>query len=278
MTAKLKTVTLGCKVNQYESQSMQSTLRRNGYTLVGEESPADVYIINTCTVTNFSDRKARQLVRKTTRANPEAKVIVTGCYAESAKEVIEQIPEVSLVFGNKEKSDLLDYLDKLPKHGRLPSQCITYGHTFRKGLDPEYDKATDRFRKLFGITHSNNDSGRSSRVNGYTDVRRIPTQKLEEHCKTKLADRASKMATVRLGDEISLPRPRGTEATQGFHAYAKGKKLKPLDLDPGAKDWEAVAYDVSEEAKTKRPGLYYWSKRYLHHHGILKIKGKSTSG
>jgi threonylcarbamoyladenosine tRNA methylthiotransferase MtaB len=116
-------VTLGCKVNQYESQSMQSTLRRNGYTLVGEESPADVYIINTCTVTNFSDRKARQLVRKTTRANPDARVIVTGCYAESAKEVIEEIPEVSLVFGNKEKTNILDYLEDLDLPAPAPASA-----------------------------------------------------------------------------------------------------------------------------------------------------------
>jgi hypothetical protein len=171
--------------------------------------------------------------------------------------------------------DLLAYLGKLPKHGRLPTQCITYAHTFRKGLDPEYDRAADRFQKLFGITHSNNDSGRGSRVNGYTDVRSIPTQKLEEHCKTKLADRAAKMATVSLGDEIRLPRPSGTEATEGFHAYAKGKKLKPADLVPGAKNWETIAYDVSAEAKANRPGLFYWSRRYLHHHGILKIKERT---
>ena len=143
--------------------------------------------------------------------------------------------------------DLLAYLGKLPKHGRLPTQCITYAHTFRKGLDPEYDRAADRFQKLFGITHSNNDSGRGSRVNGYTDVRSIPTSKLEEHCKTKLADRAAKMATVSLGDEIRLPRPSGTEATEGFHAYAKRKGLKPADLVPGAKDWKAIAYEVSEQ-------------------------------
>ena len=171
--------------------------------------------------------------------------------------------------------DLLAKLEKLTKHGKLPTQCITYAVTFRTGLDPAYDKAVDRFQKLFGITRTNDTSGRGSRIDGYTDVRRVPTSKLEEHCKTKLADRAKKMATISLGDEITLPRPRGTEATEGFRAYAKSKKLKPADLAPGAKDWESIAYDVSDEAKADRPGLFYWSKRYLHHHGILKIKERT---
>ena len=171
--------------------------------------------------------------------------------------------------------DLLAKLEKLPKRGKLPSQCITYAHTFRKGLDPAYDKTVDRFQELFGITRSNETSGRGSRIDGYTDVRRVPTPKLEQHCKTKLGDRAKKMATVSLGDEITLPRPRGTEATDGFRAYAKEKKLKPSDLVRGAKDWKSIAYDVSDDAKADNPGLFYWSKRYLHHHGILKIKERT---
>ena len=114
-------VTLGCKVNQYDSQSMQSVMRRNGYTLVPEDSPADVYIINTCTVTNFSDRKARQLIGKTARQNPDAKVLVTGCYAESAKESIEQIPKVARVFGNKEKGDILTFLEDLELSPATPT-------------------------------------------------------------------------------------------------------------------------------------------------------------
>ena len=104
-------VTLGCKVNQYDTQAMQETMLRNGYTVVGENDPADVCIINTCTVTNAADQKARQVIRRAVRRNPDTEILVTGCYAESDREAIEAIPGVSLVFGNREKADLQKYLD-----------------------------------------------------------------------------------------------------------------------------------------------------------------------
>ena len=104
-------ITLGCKVNQYDTQAMQEVMLRNGYTVVGENDPADVCIINTCTVTNAADQKARQVIRRAIRKNPDTEVLVTGCYAESDREAIEAIPGVSLVFGNREKADLQKYLD-----------------------------------------------------------------------------------------------------------------------------------------------------------------------
>ena len=104
-------ITLGCKVNQYDTQAMQEIMLRNGYTVVGENDPADVCIINTCTVTNAADQKARQVIRRAVRKNPDTEVLVTGCYAESDREAIEAIPGVSLVFGNREKADLQKYLD-----------------------------------------------------------------------------------------------------------------------------------------------------------------------
>ena len=103
--------TLGCKVNQYDTQAMQEVMFRNGYTIVGENDSADVCIINTCTVTNAADQKARQIIRRAIRKNPDTEVLVTGCYAESDREAIEAIPGVSLVFGNREKADLQKYLD-----------------------------------------------------------------------------------------------------------------------------------------------------------------------
>ena len=113
-TAKL--ITMGCKANQYDTQSMRETLQRNGYRLVDEEmsgQQTDLYLINTCTVTNVADQKARQAIRKAIRQHPNAKVLVTGCYAESDRAAIEQIPGVTFVFGNREKADFQDYLDIL---------------------------------------------------------------------------------------------------------------------------------------------------------------------
>ena len=114
-TAKL--ITMGCKVNQYDTQSMRETLRRNGYTIVDNETSqqqeTDLYLINTCTVTNTADQKARQVIRRAIRKHPNAKVLVTGCYAESDRAAIEGIPGVTFVFGNREKADFQDYLDIL---------------------------------------------------------------------------------------------------------------------------------------------------------------------
>ena len=109
----VKLITMGCKVNQYDTQSMQETLLHNGYAVVEDTPRADVYLINTCTVTNTADRKARQVIRRALRENPDAKVLVTGCYAESDRGAIEQIPGVTLVFGNREKADFQTYLDAL---------------------------------------------------------------------------------------------------------------------------------------------------------------------
>lgn len=123
-TAKL--ITMGCKVNQYDTQSMRESLVRNGYTVVDEAQPADLYLINTCTVTNAADQKARQAIRKAIRQNPNADVLVTGCYAESDRKAIRKIPGVTFVFGNREKADFQTYLDKL--HAETPLQIQPIQH------------------------------------------------------------------------------------------------------------------------------------------------------
>ncbi len=122
----VKLITMGCKVNQYDTQSMRETLLSNGYTVVDETQPADLYLINTCTVTNAADQKARQTIRKAIRQNPNADVFVTGCYAESDRTAIEQIPGVTFVFGNREKADIQIYLDKLRAKSLLQIEPIQH--------------------------------------------------------------------------------------------------------------------------------------------------------
>ncbi len=100
---KVVLATMGCKVNQYESAALAEDLRRKGFSLVSFRSPADIYIINTCTVTAFSDFQARQLIRRARRANPQAKIIVTGCYAQVAAADIAALDGVNLVVGNDQK-------------------------------------------------------------------------------------------------------------------------------------------------------------------------------
>ena len=102
--------TLGCKVNQYETNGMAQRLM-DKYEVVEPEEKADIYIINTCSVTNMSDRKSRQMIRRAKEMNKDAFVIVVGCYAEVAKEEIEKIDEVDLVLGNHQKANIDKYIE-----------------------------------------------------------------------------------------------------------------------------------------------------------------------
>lgn len=107
-TAAFKT--LGCKLNQYESEGMREALEGAGYRAVAFEDHADVYLVNTCTVTGKSDRDARRLVRQAIRRNPTAQVVVAGCYSQRNPQVFSDIPGVTLVIGNEEKGRLLELL------------------------------------------------------------------------------------------------------------------------------------------------------------------------
>ena len=98
--------TLGCKVNHYETEAIKEAFVSRGAEITGEEDFADVYIINTCTVTNIADRKSRQFIRRAKRVNPEALIAVTGCYAQVASDEVAAMPEVDLVVGNGRKSEI----------------------------------------------------------------------------------------------------------------------------------------------------------------------------
>ena len=98
--------TLGCKVNHYETEAIKEAFVSRGAEIVGEEDPADVYVINTCTVTNIADRKSRQFIRRAKKTNPDAVIVVTGCYAQVAAEDVAAMPEVDLVMGNNRKSEI----------------------------------------------------------------------------------------------------------------------------------------------------------------------------
>ena len=98
--------TLGCKVNHYETEAIKEAFVSRGAEIAGEDEYADVYIINTCTVTNIADRKSRQFIRRAKRLNPDAVIAVTGCYAQVAADEIAEMPEVDLIVGNGRKSEI----------------------------------------------------------------------------------------------------------------------------------------------------------------------------
>ncbi|MEE4255150.1 MAG: tRNA (N(6)-L-threonylcarbamoyladenosine(37)-C(2))-methylthiotransferase MtaB, partial [Desulfuromusa sp.] len=110
MSTSVSIVTLGCKTNQFESAAMAEQLQQAGYQQVAFDAGADLVIVNTCTVTAATDSQSRKLIRRARRLNSEARIVVTGCYAQIDPHSLNQLPGVSLVIGNNEKSQLLEYL------------------------------------------------------------------------------------------------------------------------------------------------------------------------
>jgi len=105
--------TLGCKVNQYETAEIEAGLVARGFTIVPFNDEADIYIINTCTVTHRTDYQSRQLIRRAHRANPSAVIVATGCYAQTAPERLAELPGVTLVVGTEAKGDIPRMLEEM---------------------------------------------------------------------------------------------------------------------------------------------------------------------
>ncbi|HBG07727.1 MAG: tRNA (N(6)-L-threonylcarbamoyladenosine(37)-C(2))-methylthiotransferase MtaB [Geobacteraceae bacterium GWC2_58_44] len=110
MTKRIAITTLGCKINQFESAAMTEALEQDGYSMVPFSETADIYVINSCTVTAKTDAESRRLIRRATRLNPEARVVVTGCYAQMAGDDLLKMPGVNLILGNSEKRDIAGFL------------------------------------------------------------------------------------------------------------------------------------------------------------------------
>ena len=112
---------LGCKVNAYEIEAMQQLLEEAGYEIVPFEPGADIYVINTCTVTNIADRKSRQMLHKAKKMNPEAIVVATGCYVQTGGDKLEKDEAIALVLGNNQKINIVEalaeYAENKPGHG-----------------------------------------------------------------------------------------------------------------------------------------------------------------
>lgn len=112
---KVSFITLGCKVNQYDSDAMRTLFVKNGYRQAGEDENADVYVINTCSVTSIGDRKSRQMVRRIRRSHPDAIIAVAGCYAQLAPEVFEKMGDVDVIVGVHNRSHIVDYVEEAKK-------------------------------------------------------------------------------------------------------------------------------------------------------------------
>ena len=129
MKKKVALHNLGCKVNAYETEAMQQLLEASGYEIVPFAPGADIYVINTCTVTNIADRKSRQMLHKAKKMNPEAVVVAAGCYVQAGKEKAEADPSIDLIIGNNKKQDLISVLEQYLETKERREEMIDISHT-----------------------------------------------------------------------------------------------------------------------------------------------------
>ncbi|MEE1113940.1 MAG: radical SAM protein, partial [Eubacterium sp.] len=136
MSRKAALHNLGCKVNAYELEAMQQMLEAAGYEIVPFEPGADVYVINTCTVTNIADRKSRQMLHKARKMNPDAVVVAVGCYAQVKGEELEKDDAIDLVIGSNRKNDLITEIENFRSAGQKDTDLS----------DLDIDKAYEELR------------------------------------------------------------------------------------------------------------------------------------
>lgn len=120
--SKVTLESLGCKLNQAETEALADRLVRRGHVLTGSAGEADVYVLNTCTVTHIADRKSRQALRSARRANPQARVIATGCYARRMPEELRRLGVVDVILGDAEGDSLVDAIEG---HGHVRTARLT---------------------------------------------------------------------------------------------------------------------------------------------------------
>ncbi|NLP31283.1 MAG: tRNA (N(6)-L-threonylcarbamoyladenosine(37)-C(2))-methylthiotransferase MtaB [Clostridiales bacterium] len=123
---KIAFYTLGCKVNQYETQALKEKFLKRGYELVEEDEYADIYVVNTCTVTALADRKSRQYIRRMKKINPDSITAVIGCYAQVNPDEASSIEGVNIVVGTNEKNNLPDYIEDYIKQNRQITNVLDY--------------------------------------------------------------------------------------------------------------------------------------------------------
>jgi threonylcarbamoyladenosine tRNA methylthiotransferase MtaB len=142
--------TLGCKVNHYETEAIWQIFKEEGYKRTDFEKTADVYVINTCTVTNTGDKKSRQVIRRAIRKNPDAVICVTGCYAQTSPAEILAIPGVDIVVGTQDRRKMLEYIEQY-KREREPINGVGNIMKARVYEELEVPAFTDRTRASLKI-------------------------------------------------------------------------------------------------------------------------------
>ena len=150
MKGKVALHNLGCKVNAYETEAMQQMLEAAGYEIVPFAPGADIYVINTCTVTNIADRKSRQMIHKAKKMNPDAIVVAAGCYVQAGKEKAEMDMSIDLIIGNNKKQELIPLLEEFQKNKNCEQGIIDIGRT-REYEELEIDRTEEHTRAYIKV-------------------------------------------------------------------------------------------------------------------------------
>ena len=150
MKGKVALHNLGCKVNAYETEAMQQMLEAAGYEIVPFAPGADIYVINTCTVTNIADKKSRQMIHKARKMNPDAIVVAAGCYVQAGKEKAETDMSIDLIIGNNKKQELIPLLEEFQKNRNCGQGIIDIGHT-REYEELEIDRTEEHTRAYIKV-------------------------------------------------------------------------------------------------------------------------------
>ena len=147
---KVAFATLGCRVNQYESEAMAEKFIREGYEVVDFDQFSDVYVINTCTVTNMGDKKSRQIISRARRKNPEAIIAAVGCYSQMSPKEVSEIPGVDVVLGTRNKGDVVYYVHKAKDEGKsqVHVQGVLQNKVFEDLKIEDYQDKTRAFLKI----------------------------------------------------------------------------------------------------------------------------------
>ena len=150
---KVAFFTLGCKVNQYESQFLMQQFKKNGFEVVASEEIADVYIINSCTVTSTGDKKTRQIIHRLKALNQDALIVLTGCFPQAFPEEAEKISEADIITGTKNRNEIYNLvIDKLGNNLEYEERVHIYDNekdkTFEAMSVDKFDGKTRAFMKI----------------------------------------------------------------------------------------------------------------------------------
>lgn len=146
--------TLGCRVNQYETEAMTELFKKAGYSIVDFDEESDVYVINTCTVTSFGDKKSRQMIRKARRKNEDAIIAVVGCYSQVSPDSVAKISGVNIILGTNDRKRIVDFVEKYLNNREQNQKSISYVDNImniRKFEELEIDNYRDKTRAFLKV-------------------------------------------------------------------------------------------------------------------------------